>query len=68
MKDTIGDFIEKLERDSKSTIDWFINNEMLLSLDKFQAIIMRRNNKMINEDILNIREAKVASEKPVTLI
>ena len=29
---------------------------------------MRRNNKMINEDILNIREAKVASEKPVTLI
>ena len=41
---------------------------MLLSLDKFQAIIMRRNNKMIDEDILNIREAKVASEKSVTLI
>ena len=41
---------------------------MLLSLDKFQAIIMRRNNKMIDEDILNIREAKDASETPVTLI
>ena len=67
-KDTIGDLIENLERDSKSTIDWFINNEMLLSLNKFQAIIMKRNNKMIDEYILNIREAKVTSEKLVTLI
>ena len=67
-KDTIGDLIENLERDSKSTIDWFINNEMLLSLNKFQAIIMKRNNKMIDEYILNIREAKVTSEILVTLI
>ena len=29
---------------------------------------MKRNNKMIDEYILNIREAKVTSEKLVTLI
>lgn len=67
-KDTIKDLIEKLEAESKAAIDWFKINEMIVNLDKFQAVIVNRNNKMSDECFLNIGEAKATSEISVTSI
>ena len=60
--------IEKLEAESKAAIDWFKINEMIVNLDKFQAVIVNRNNKMSDEFFLNIGEAKATSEISVTSI
>ena len=49
--------IEKLETENKTAIDWFKINEMMVSPDKFQTIIVNRNNKMSNEYFLNIGES-----------
>lgn len=34
--DTVGDLKEKFERHSKTAVDWFKSNEMILNLDKFE--------------------------------
>ena len=59
--------IEKLGIESKKVINWFKNNQLIVNPDKFQAINVNIINKMSDEYLLNIREAKVTSEKSATL-
>ena len=59
--------IEKLGIESKKVINWFKNNQLIVNPDKFQAINVNINNKMSDECLLNIKEAKVTSEKSETL-
>ena len=49
-------------------MDCFKHNEMIVKPDKCQAIITNRNNKINDKQFLNIGEAKVTSEKSVTLL
>ena len=48
-------------------MDWFENNQVIVNPDKFQAIIVNRNNKMSDEYFLNTGKAKATSEKLVIL-
>ena len=41
---------------------------MVVNPDKFQLIILNRNNRMSDEHFLNIGETKITSEKSVTLL
>ena len=38
--------ISTLEKESQAAIDWFVSNEMIANPDKFQAIVVKRNNKI----------------------
>lgn len=53
--------------ESKNVINWFKNNQLIVNPDKFQAINVNIINKMSDEYLLSIREAKVTSEKSTTL-
>ena len=57
-----------METESKTAIDWFKNNEMIVNPDKCQAIIVNRNDKMSAKYFLNNGKPKVTSEKSVTLL
>ena len=65
MKDIIKDLIEKLEAERKQL---YISSKTIkcriINPDKFQADIVKRNNKISVEYFLNIGEAKC--EKSVT--
>ena len=59
--------IKLLERESKSAIDWFKMNDMIVNPDKFQAMILRPNKKE-NKFQLNINDSIISSEDSVTLL
>ena len=45
-ENTIEELISTLEKESQAAIDWFVSNEMIANPDKFQAIVVKRNNKI----------------------
>ena len=45
-ENTIEELISTLEKESQAATDWFVSHEVILNPNKFQAIIVKRNNKM----------------------
>ena len=61
-ENTIEEIISILEKESEAAIDWFVSNEMIENPDKFQAIVVKRNNKMKDSSSLNINQEVIISE------
>ena len=59
--------IKLLERESKSAIDWFKMNDMIVNPDKFQAMILHPDKKE-SKFQLNINDSIISSEDSVTLL
>ena len=59
--------IKLLEKESKSAIDWFKANDMIVNPDKFQAMILRPDKKE-NKFHLNINDSIISAEDSVTLL
>ena len=45
-ENTIGILIRTLEKESQATTGWFKLNESIVNPNKFQAVIVKRNNKL----------------------
>ena len=67
-ENTIEELISTLEKESQAAIDWFVSNEMIVNPDKFQAIVVKRNNKMKDSYSLNINQEVINSENCVKLL
>ena len=63
---SIEKLLEVLERESKSAIDWFKINDMIVNPDKFQAMILS-SDKKDKKFQLNINDSTISSEESVTL-
>lgn len=46
-KNGINELIKLLEKEHKSAIDWFKNNNVIVNLDKFQAMVLSCEKKNI---------------------
>ena len=66
-KKNVEELIKVLEKESKSAIDWFEINNMIVNTDKFQAMILRSDKKENKYD-LKINDSIISSEKSVTLL
>ena len=60
--------MKTLERESQIATDWFKENNMIVSADKFQAVMVKRNSDMCNQYTLNIDGSQLTSEKSVKLL
>ena len=67
-ENTIEELVSTLEKESQAAIDWFVSNEMIVNPDKFQAIVVKRNNKMKDSYSLNINHEVINSENCVKLL
>ena len=67
-ENTIEELISILEKESQAAIDWFVSNEMIANPDKFQAIVVKRNNTMKDSYSLNINQQVINSENCVKLL
>ena len=67
-ENTIEELISILEKESQAAIDWFVSNEMIANPDKFQAIVVKRNNTMKDSYSLNINQHVINSENCVKLL
>ena len=66
---TIKELIETLQSESEIAIKWFNDNEMIVNPDKFQAIIIDRNNKGdLNHHILKFNDYEITSSNSVVLL
>ena len=45
-ENTIEQLVSILEKESQAAINWFKSKEMIVNIDQFQAITVKRNNKM----------------------
>ena len=68
VENTIKELISILEKKSKAAIDWFVSNEMIVNPEKFQAIVVKRNNKMKDSYSLNINQEVINSENCVKML
>ena len=66
-KKYVEELIKVLEKESKSSIDWFEINNMIANTDKFQAMILSSDEKENKYD-LKINDSIISSEKSVTLL
>ena len=66
-KKDVKEVLKVLEKESKSAIDWFKINDMIVYPDKFQAMILSSDKKEKKYD-LNINNSIISSEKSVTLL
>ena len=66
-ENTIEELISTLGKESQAAIGWFVSNEMIANPDKFQAIIVKRNNKMKDSYPLNINQEVINFENCVKL-
>ena len=66
-ENTSEELMSTLEKESQVVIDWFASNKMINS-DKFQAIVVTRNNKMKDNYSLNINQEVINSENCVKLL
>ena len=64
---SIEKLLEVLERESKSAIDWFKINDMIVNPDKFQAMILS-SDKKDKKSQLNINDSAISSEDSLTLL
>ena len=67
-ENTIEELISTLEKESQAAIDWFVSNKMIVNPDKFQAIVVKRNNKMKDSYSLNINQEVINSENCLKLL
>ena len=67
-ENTIEELISTLEKETQAAIDWFVSNEMIVSPDKFQAIVIKRNNKMKDSYSLNINQGVTNSKNCVRVL
>ena len=67
-ENTIEELISTLEKESQAAIDWFVLNEMIVNPDKFQAIVVKRNNKMKDSYSLNTNQEVINSENCVKFL
>ena len=67
-ENSIEELINTSEKESQAAIDWSILNEMIVNPDKFQTIVVKRNNKMKNSYSLNINWDVINSENRVKLL
>ena len=64
---TIEKLISTLEQDSQ-LVDWFKINEMIVSSDKFQTIVIKKNCRMKDSNALKINNQIINSENCVKLL
>ena len=64
----LNNLLRTLEKESESAVDWFRNNNMIASPDKFQAIIMneRRENQITHKS--KIYNIEIEATKFVKLV
>ena len=67
-ENTIEQLISTLEKETQAAIDWFVSNKMIVNPDKFQAIVVKRNNKMKHSYSLNINQKVINCENCVKLL
>ena len=63
----IDELLKLLEKESKSAIDWFKNNDMMVNPDKFQAMILSCDKKE-NKYTLKLNESQIESQDSVVLL
>ena len=61
-ENTIEELISTLENEIQANIDYFVSNEMIFNPQKFQEIVVKRNNKMKDSYHLNINQEVTNSE------
>ena len=66
-KKNVEELIKVLEKESKSAIDWFEINNMIVNSNKFQAMILSSDKKEKKHD-LKINDSIISPEKSVTLL
>ena len=66
-ENTIEEIIITLEKESQAAIYCFVSNEMIVNRDKFQAIVVKGNNKIKDSYSLNINQELINSENSVKL-
>ena len=54
----IETLLKVLEKNSNIAIEWFLRNEMIVNPEKFQAIIIKRDNHIDQEYILHLKNQK----------
>ena len=67
-KNIIEELISALGKESQAAIDSFVSNEMIVNPDKFQAIAVKRNNKIKDSYSLNLNQEVMNSENSVKLL
>ena len=65
-KKNVEELIKVLEKESKSAIDWFEINNMIVNTDKFQAMILSSDKKENKYD-LKINDSIISSKKSVSV-
>ena len=50
------ELIRTLDKESQAALDWFVSNDTIVTPDKFQAIVVKRNNKMKGSYPININQ------------
>ena len=65
---TFENLISTLEREIQAGIEWFKLNEMIVSPEKFQAIVAKKNAEMKDFYPLNINDLTNNSENSVKLL
>ena len=60
--------LSTLEEDNETAIDWFKINEVIVNLDKFQAIVVKKNCRMKHPDALNVNQLPINSESFLKLL
>ena len=60
--------LETLKNESESAVNWFRNNNMIVSPDKFQLTLLQRSTKKVIQEKLQIDNNEIESENSVTLL
>ena len=65
---TIENLLSTLETESRTAIEWFKLNEMIVNPEKFQAIVVKKNTKVKDSYPLNINDLTINSENSIKLL
>ena len=60
----LTEFLEILQKECETAINWFKRNNTIVNPDKFQSMIIS-SNKDLNKSILNINDVKLIMESLV---
>ena len=67
-KKDLNELLRLLEKESEVAIKWFSDNNMIVNLKTFQAIIINRQNRSNYNCCLTINNAEIKSKESVTLL
>ena len=68
VENTIEELINTLRKENQASIDWFVSNEKIVIRDRFQAILVKRNNKTKDSYPVHINQEVSESEKCAKLL